>query len=201
MAVDVVHGTSGKPVASQALAKALRGQAGLSGCLFIGYPIIGTAEGPHRIDALLVSPSQGIVIFDLIEGTEVGDFGARQDDSANKLDARLRVHRELVSGRNLRINIHTISFGPGGGRAPTRNRRQLHLVPRRCGVTPNNLGTRLARVRREYPQANPLRHREHFIDPARTEAPNRSASAISWRKVSQTRTARLRPSTDNRPEQ
>jgi superfamily I DNA and RNA helicase len=81
--------------------------------LFIGYPIISTPEGPHRIDALLVSPNRGLVVFDLVEGTELGNYQERQDDSANKLEARLKTHRRLMRRRNLKIPIHTLSFAPG----------------------------------------------------------------------------------------
>ena len=105
MAIDVVRGSSDKPAVSDALVSAVGSDSLLDGCLFIGYPIIGTAEGQHRIDALWVSPHRGVVVFDLIEGPRAGDYAARQDDSANKLDARLRVHRELVTGREIAIPI------------------------------------------------------------------------------------------------
>jgi len=41
-----------------------------------------------------------------------GDYEGRQDDTANKIDAQLRVHPALVRRRQLRIPIHTISFSP-----------------------------------------------------------------------------------------
>ena len=113
MAVDIVRGTSLKPVASEQLARVISNQNQLSGQLFFGYPIIGGPDGPHTVDALLISPQKGIIVFDLIEGPDVGDYAARQDDSANGLEARLRPHRELMSRRNFRIEIHTISFAPG----------------------------------------------------------------------------------------
>lgn len=119
MAIDIVRGSSDKPAAIDALVSAIQREHSLDGCLFVGYPIIGTAEGQHRIDALLVSPTRGVVVFDLIEGQETGDHAARQDDSANKLDARLRVHRELVDGRDLTVPIHTVSFGPASSRPTT----------------------------------------------------------------------------------
>ena len=111
MSIDIVRGSSRKPVASEKLEDLMR-QADLSGTLFIGYPIIATPEGPYPIDALLISAEKGIVVFDLIEGTDVGDYELRQDDAANKLEARLRTHRELVRRRELRILIHTLSFAP-----------------------------------------------------------------------------------------
>ena len=114
MSIDIVRGSSRKPVADMKLAELMR-QTDLSGQLFIGYPIIATPEGPYSIDALFISAETGIVVFDLIEGTDVGDYELRQDDSANKLDARLRTHRELVYRRKLRIPIHTLSFAPAVG--------------------------------------------------------------------------------------
>ena len=113
MGIDIVEGTSNKPASAGELVKALRNESELSGQLFTGYPIVATPEGPYAIDALMVSAEKGIIIFDLIEGTDEGDYGSRQDDSANLIEARLRLHKELLDGRTLRIPIHTISFAPG----------------------------------------------------------------------------------------
>ena len=110
--VTVVRGTNDKPVSSEALASFFAKQTGYQGQFFIGYPIIGTPEGRYPIDALWVSPDAGIVIFDLIEGTNPGNFQDRQDDAANLLEARLKAHRELVRKRNLLVQIHTVSFAP-----------------------------------------------------------------------------------------
>ena len=110
MTIDIVQGASRKPAASARLVEILRNETRLSGRLFIGYPIIATATGRHPIDALWLSRDKGIVIFDLVEGSDPGDYQDRQDDSANKIDARLRLDRRLVSRRKLRIPIHTISF-------------------------------------------------------------------------------------------
>ena len=111
MSIEIVQGTSNKPASSGELVRLLRDRTDLSGRLFVGYPIIGTSTGPYLVDALLISPEMGIVVFDLIEGHEIGDFELRQDDSANKLEARLKAHPELMERRKLRIPIHTISFG------------------------------------------------------------------------------------------
>lgn len=112
MSIEIVQGTNSKPAASHELVEVIADQTALSGQLFIGYPIISTPEGPYSLDAILVSVDKGIVLFDLIEGTEIGDYELRQDDSANKLEARLRTHSELTWRRELRIEIHTVSFAP-----------------------------------------------------------------------------------------
>lgn len=113
MSIDIVRGSSQKPVSGDKLAELISNETHLSGQLFFGYPIIVTSERSHSIDALLVSADKGIIIFDLIEGTDPGDYTSRQDDSANKLEARLKTHSGLVRRRALRIPIHTISFAPG----------------------------------------------------------------------------------------
>ena len=113
MSVDIIRGATRKPGSSRMLADTIASQRSLSGQLFIGYPTIATSEGPHSIDALLVSDDKGIIIFDLVEGSTVCGYENRQDDSANKLEARLKLHRELMRGRQLRIPIHTISLAPG----------------------------------------------------------------------------------------
>ena len=113
MSISILRGSNGKPASSQALASAIASCPNATGQLFIGYPIIRASDGPRSIDALLVSPDRGIVVFDLIEGDEPGDYGSRQDDAANMLEARLKMHRGLLRRRDLRIPIHTLSFTSG----------------------------------------------------------------------------------------
>lgn len=113
MSVSIVRGTNDKPVSSRKLVESFSGRADLSGELFIGYPIISTPEGKQPIDALWVSPNKGLVIFDLIEGPDPENYPERQDDLANKLEARLRTHRQLMQGRRLIVPIQMISFAPG----------------------------------------------------------------------------------------
>ena len=113
MSIDVIRGTTQKPASSGELVKLLTNEPGLSGQLFIGYPIIATASGPYPIDALLVSEDFGVVIFDLVEGPDAGDYETRQDDSFNKLQAKLRFNTQLMDRRKLRVPIETVSFGPG----------------------------------------------------------------------------------------
>ena len=114
MSVEVVRGSSRKPVASAKLAGIISNQSDLSGRLFIGFPVIGTAGGTFTIDALLVSKDKGITIFDLVEESAgVGDYEQNQDNPFNKLESKLRLHPNLMSRRDLLVKIHTLSFAPG----------------------------------------------------------------------------------------
>jgi superfamily I DNA and RNA helicase len=110
--LNVTRGLNRKPVASDALEQSLNSIANLPGECFFGYPLIATPEGKYSIDAILVSPNKGIVLFDLIEGTDIGAYEERQDDIVNKLEARLKLHRELVKGRQLMGPLAVITFAP-----------------------------------------------------------------------------------------
>lgn len=112
MTLNVITGATDKPAASGLLASVLTTQTDVSGDLFIGYPVVRTAHGPYVIDALLFSPTLGIVIFDLVEGDDPTDYRERQDDIANKLEAKLRSYKELMLRRDLQIKVHAITFGP-----------------------------------------------------------------------------------------
>jgi superfamily I DNA and RNA helicase len=110
--INTVWGSTDKPISSKQLASLLARDEALEGTLYIGYPIIGTPEGSFPIDALLVSPTKGVVLFSLVEGRTLEDYGAVQDEAFNKLQAKLLQHQTLVRRRKLMVNIHTVTFAP-----------------------------------------------------------------------------------------
>ena len=109
--LSVVRGTNDKPAATAALIGTLRDQD-LGGQLLIGYPVMASPDGRYAIDALLASPDHGLVCFDLVEGTELGDHVTRQDEAHNRLVARLMPHRDLVHRRDLLVSIESVTFAP-----------------------------------------------------------------------------------------
>lgn len=110
--ISITRGVNEKPVTTDLLGQRLEAMTGIKGVAFTGYPLIATPDGKYSIDATLISPDKGIVLFDLIEGRNVGNYAERQDDLANKIEARLKLHRELVKGRNLLVPLSVISFAP-----------------------------------------------------------------------------------------
>lgn len=108
----VIQGTTKKPVSSRQLVEFFARSTHYEGFLYVGYPIIGTSEGPYPIDALWVSREKGIVIFNLIEGRNLDNYKEDQDDSVNKLEAKLRIHKSLMKGRNLTVPINVLTFAP-----------------------------------------------------------------------------------------
>ncbi len=116
MPVSITPGTNNKPVASERLAEIFRKRSELSGRLFIGFPVIGTHEGPRRIDALWASEEVGFVAFDLVEGSDYSGYRERQDDFANAIESKLRARSDLVKRsdgrRELLVSVHTATFAP-----------------------------------------------------------------------------------------
>jgi len=110
--VTTIRGTTLKPVSSQRLAQFFSGRPEYEGFFYIGYPIIGTPEGAYAIDALWIAPRKGVVIFNLLEGRDTQGYGEAQDDSANKLESKLRTHRGLMNGRSLAVPIYVVTFAP-----------------------------------------------------------------------------------------
>ena len=110
--INTVWGSTDKPVSSKRLAELLSTEADLEGTLYIGYPIIGTPEGSFPIDALLVSPTKGLVLFGVVEGKALPDYAAAQDEGFNKMQAKLFQHQALIRKRELLVDIHTVTFAP-----------------------------------------------------------------------------------------
>ncbi|MGH8656668.1 MAG: DEAD/DEAH box helicase [Gammaproteobacteria bacterium] len=110
--INTVWGSTGKPVSSKRLAEILSAEADLEGTLYIGYPIIGTPEGSFPIDALLVSPTKGLILFSVVEGKNLPDYAEAQDEGFNKMQAKLLQHQALIRKRELLVKIRTLTFAP-----------------------------------------------------------------------------------------
>jgi superfamily I DNA and RNA helicase len=108
----IIRGTNDKPGASLSLVETCARFDDIGGQLFVGYPIIGSADGRFAVDALYMSPDKGLVAFDLVDGHDLGDFEDRQDIAATRLQQRLLGYKDLVKRRKLQIPISTITYAP-----------------------------------------------------------------------------------------
>ncbi|WP_416393464.1 MULTISPECIES: DEAD/DEAH box helicase [unclassified Curtobacterium] len=109
--INVVAGATGKPVATGELRRVLE-NATLDGEMTTGFPIVVSESRPFAVDALLVSPDFGVLAFDIVEGTDLGDIESRQDDLIRVLTAKLFGHRELVSRRKLVPEVRALTYAP-----------------------------------------------------------------------------------------
>lgn len=112
--VEIISGVTKKPSASKLLQTFFEQHKTLEGSLYIGYPIIGTAEGPFPIDAMWISEKAGLTIFHLIEGPNLNqeDVFSEQDDIYNKMEAKLKVHKELMERRTLCVQPNVVTYAP-----------------------------------------------------------------------------------------
>ncbi|MCR4575075.1 MAG: ATP-binding domain-containing protein [Lentisphaeria bacterium] len=112
--IDVIKGSSTNQVCGDALANFFKNNMqDFDGQLYIGYPIFSSPEGKYPIDAILIIPKKGTIIFNFVDGEILpDDYRDLQDDVCNKLDTKLRGHKQLVSKRTLSISINAITYMP-----------------------------------------------------------------------------------------
>ncbi|MGK7945338.1 MAG: DEAD/DEAH box helicase [Microcystaceae cyanobacterium] len=117
--VDIIRGSSSKPVSSKRLADYFEQRKDIQGTLYIGYPIIGTAQGGYQIDALLISHQHGVIIFHIDEGQNYDlDIEDIQDESINKLQSKLLQYKELSKKRNLMVEMTVVTYAPAWQKYP-----------------------------------------------------------------------------------
>ncbi len=111
--IEIIKGSTQKPVSSESLIGLISQATGLNGLLYVGYPIFSTPEGRYPIDAILISPQKGVVLIHIVEGLDLpNDYQDIQDDIFNKLQAKLRNHKTLMEGRKLDVPISILTFAP-----------------------------------------------------------------------------------------
>jgi len=118
--ITIVRGDlKGKPVASSQLAAYFESvKTEHEGVLYLGYPIIGTADGGFQIDALLLVKDKGLVVFNIIEGIENGiNYKDIQDENYTKLKSKFIQHKTLTNKRDLAFEIKTATFAPAWANA------------------------------------------------------------------------------------
>lgn len=117
--VNIIRGDVDKPESSRRLAELFEKRADIDGNLYLGYPIIGTSQGGYQIDALLVSREQGVVIFNIVEGTDTSlNIEEAQDESINKIQSKLLQHKILTHKRDLMVKIGVVTFAPAWNSKP-----------------------------------------------------------------------------------
>lgn len=111
MALEIIWGESRDRTTAQALAENLRRYVS-DGTLYLGYPVIATADDRIDVDALLVSQRHGVVAFKLAQDipssdAEIADVIAEQDRLFNALESNLGRHDMLRKGRRLAVTPQT----------------------------------------------------------------------------------------------
>ena len=110
--IDIVRGSfDNKTLLKNKLDAFFSSKKEYEGTLYLGYPIVGEGES---IDALWISQSYSIIIFDLYEGSGA-DYSSREeirDNLYNEINASLMKTKELMKGRNPVYDINVITVAP-----------------------------------------------------------------------------------------
>lgn len=122
MPLDVIQGESRNRPAGQALAERL-GEVVESGTVYLGYPVLATADERVEVDALLLSKEHGLVAFILADMTphsqeDWSAVMAAQDRLFGVLESHLGRHDSLRTGRRLALEPQTATVFPGAAGEP-----------------------------------------------------------------------------------
>ncbi|WP_159619405.1 DEAD/DEAH box helicase [Arthrobacter zhaoguopingii] len=125
MPLEVVHGQQENHAPANELA-ALATELLDEGTMYLGYPVLATADDRVEIDALLVSQSHGLVAFRFADVPHTESDWRRladeQDRIYNALESHLSRHDNLRVGRRFAVSILTITmFGTDPGPPPFRS--------------------------------------------------------------------------------
>ena len=117
--LEVTHGQTKNQVVANEL-RSLLLDRDLRGSLYIGYPILATADESIAVDALLVTLEHGLVAFLFSEQSQVSQTDTetwqiledKQDQLFVAVENNLRRHETLRKGRRLAIDVNTITVIP-----------------------------------------------------------------------------------------
>jgi superfamily I DNA and RNA helicase len=116
--LDIVFGENSDTAPARALRNVLRAEE-ISGTLYIGYPVLSTADSKVFIDGLLLSEAHGLVAFDLSTRLsprptyeQLVELAERQNQIYACIYNKLNTHRDLRRGRTLGIEINVITCSP-----------------------------------------------------------------------------------------
>ena len=115
MAMETVFGDSQGSVAVESLRTVLDNMD-ISGILYLGYPVLATADAKVFVDALLVSGSHGLVAFDLScplnarpDDRQLEEVAERQEEIHASLYNKLNKYRNLRRNWSLAVPIRVVT--------------------------------------------------------------------------------------------
>lgn len=116
--LDVIFGETASTVTATSLKTALDAM-NLTGTLYLGYPVLSTADAKVFVDALLISNEHGLVAFDLTSQLTarpspeaLGELADKQNQIYASVYNKLNTHRDLRRGRSLGVQVNVVSVHP-----------------------------------------------------------------------------------------
>lgn len=114
--MDIIIGPKSNPIATDNLTQELNAM-GIDGILYIGYPVLASADEAIFVDALFLSEKYGLVVFhfpknNITDSNYWDEISETQDDLFVALNQKLMSFKPLRSGRKLAINPSVICYIP-----------------------------------------------------------------------------------------
>lgn len=115
--LDIIYGEATNPALLRGLVATLQ-SIDPTGTLYLGYPVLASADSRISIDAMLISREHGLVafLFGQSPPTAGGDpwepLRLQQDALYGALESYLGRHPSLRSGRRLAFDINTVTILP-----------------------------------------------------------------------------------------
>lgn len=110
--VNITRGKIENSTLSNKLGEFFEAHNSIYGNLFLGYPILPTADDKIAIDALLISPQYGIVAIMFYNDIIEMNFEEVQDEIYSLLLAKIAKEKSLVKRGNVLINLDVITYAP-----------------------------------------------------------------------------------------
>jgi len=155
--MDLVIGNRTNPAAVDHLIGELKSIQLTDATLYVGYPILATADQSITMDAILTCVEHGIVVFDLETAKAKPNWQRTEERQAEleiALKSKLIRHKDLTFKRDLAVPIHIVTYLPMN---PTSSVPEATLVIAAQGHLVANPGTNLihehmASVRKRSPR-------------------------------------------------
>ena len=110
--VSIIRGPIKKHAVSNRLADYFNSRDDIDGTLYFGYPVLADSDNTYNVDAMLVSQQYGVVLFDLIQDSQIRDLTDYQDNVINTLNSKLMNNKKLMKRTTLRVKSSMVSFAP-----------------------------------------------------------------------------------------
>jgi len=119
--VSIIRGPIKKHAVSNRLADYFNTRDDINGVLFFGYPVLTDSDNTYNVDAMMVSQEHGVVLFDLIQDSQIRDLTEYQDNVINTLNSKLINNKKLMKRTSLRVKSSIVSFAPNWNRNNIEN--------------------------------------------------------------------------------
>jgi len=116
--LEIVYGKTKSPTIVDNLYESLR-NCSLNGTLYIGYPILASAEESITVDALLITDEHGLVVFSFFKGNTLPkdseswhQIADEQDELYYAVKNSLGRHQNLRVRRDVGVEINILTLFP-----------------------------------------------------------------------------------------